>query len=271
MKRALTILTVTAAFSLMGVSASVFADTSVLPTEPEMAAIVTVDAGTVFEVTLDAENQVTGIDALDDTGAAILEGMDLTGQQVQDAVGQLIIAAAEEGVLPTDGTAPVDITIVTEEPADPADPVETDTPEGTLEDVIADEIADVIEELEIPVIVTYQNAALERVALAQTLGITPGKLNLIQKYAASTGTPESVVVADWTGVSVKEIMSAIKINRKAAALPETPDAEEPVVTEAEEVTAAAAIAPAVEQKKIPEKGSAGKSGKSSGGKGGKNK
>ncbi len=288
MKKALMILTV-AALSMLG--SAVYADTAVLPVEPEVAAVVTVDAGTVFEVSLDAENQVIGVETLNETGTAVLEGVDLTGQPVEDAVGELITAAAEEGTLPADGSVSVDVVIIAEEVVDPVvtdpvatdpvvtDPVVTDPAviEDTLEDIITDEIIEVTDELDIPVVITYPNAALERVALAQTLGITPGKLNLIQKYAASTGTPETVVVADWTGASVKDIMAAIKTNRKAAALPEiTPDPEAPVVTEpvdtvvTEPVAAAATVT--AEKKSAPEKTSSpGKSGGKGGSKGGKKK
>ncbi len=98
-------------------------------------------------------------------------------------------------------------------------------------------------DLEIPVVVTDQNAALERIAQAKTLGITPGKLKLIQKLSLSTETlalsdpaittVSPFVIADWTGVSVKDIMAAIKSNRKAANLPdETPVSDVPEVTEA---------------------------------------
>lgn len=111
------------------------------------------------------------------------------------------------------------------------------------------------EEHEIPVVVTDQNAALERIAQAKTLGITPGKLNLIQKLSLSTETlalsdpsittVSPFVIADWTSVSVKDIMAAIKSNRKAANLPdETSVSVVPEVTEAA-VTVEAPITTAV--------------------------
>lgn len=99
--------------------------------------------------------------------------------------------------------------------------------------------------LEIPVVVTTQSAALERIAQAKTLGITPGKLKLIQKLSLSTETlalsdpaittVSPFVIADWTSVSVKDIMAAIKSNRKAANLP-----DETLVSDVPEVTETAA-------------------------------
>lgn len=259
MKKAVMILAV-AALSLIG--SAVYADTVVLPAEPEVGAVVTIDAGTVYEVTLDTENQVMDVVTVDETGTPTLEETDLTGQPIEEAIGQLVGEAADEGTLPADGSVIIDVIVVPVEGTDPA------AAETVLEEIISEEIVEVTEELEVPVVITYQNAALERVALANTLGITPGKLNLIQKYAASTGTPETVVLTDWTGVSVKEIMAAIKTNRKAAAQPETTP-EDPAVTEpVSPVVEAAAVAPL--EKTAPAKsGSSEKGGSKGGSKGGK--
>jgi len=211
MKRAITAFMISAVFAMMGFSAIVFADAVV---EPDPAAYVSVDAGTGFELTLDEQNLVTGVDAVEETGDAVIDGIDITGQPLDEAIGQLIDEAIAEGVLPADGTVPVEITVTTE------DTDQTAAEEEIVNQAITDEITGAIEDLDVPVVVTYQNAALERIALARTLGITPGKLNLIQKYAASTVDPAAVIITDWTDKSVKEIMKAIKENRKAATEPE---------------------------------------------------
>lgn len=59
----------------------------------------------------------------------------------------------------------------------------------------------------------FKNQAQERIALAKELGITPGKMNLIQKLMASeeSGTIDA---AAWKDAPVKDIMQAIKANRK---------------------------------------------------------
>lgn len=247
MKKLMTILTISTGLVMAGFSGAVFAD-AVPVTEPvvteDPAAYVTVDAGTGFVLTLDADDEVIAAEAVDESGAAVLEGVDLTGQPVDEALSQLIDEAIAEGVLPTDGSVPVEVTVITEdsiaeEPTESApdaggDGTEPVSEEDALTDAIEDALEDVTEELDVPVVVTYQNAALERVAMAKALGITPGKLNLIQKYAATVENPETVVVADWTGKSVKEIMAAIKANRKASTPSGTPDgidSEEPPVTE----------------------------------------
>ena len=56
----------------------------------------------------------------------------------------------------------------------------------------------------------------ERVEEARELGVTPGKLNLVQKLMDSSENPEEIDVEEWLNKPVKEINKAIKENRKAA-------------------------------------------------------
>ena len=57
------------------------------------------------------------------------------------------------------------------------------------------------------------SVGLERVKEAKELGVTPGKLNLVQKLQASSSETD-IVINDWLNKSVKEIMLATKENRK---------------------------------------------------------
>ncbi len=50
-----------------------------------------------------------------------------------------------------------------------------------------------------------------RFAMAKELGITPGKMNLLEKLAAAAG--EEINYEEWSQKSVKEIMAQIKENR----------------------------------------------------------
>lgn len=269
MRKLMTILTISGVLALTGLAGAAFADTVTVSDPaavvPDPAAYVTVDAGAGFEMTLDAGNEVIGVEAVDEAGAAVVEGIDLSGQPVEEAISQLIDKAIADGVLPTDGSVPVDVAVITEdsatgEPAEvPTDGTEVVTEEDALTEAIEEALEEVTEELDVPVVVTYQNIALERVAMAKALGITPGKLNLIQKLAATTGSPETLVVADWTGKSVKEIMAAIKTNRNAAKVPET-------VEEPEAVGTADASTPAVEKNSGKNKSHGNGGGKSKGGK-----
>ena len=57
------------------------------------------------------------------------------------------------------------------------------------------------------------SVGLDRVQEAKELGVTPGKLNLVQKLQASSSETD-IVITDWLNKSVKEIMLATKENRK---------------------------------------------------------
>jgi hypothetical protein len=59
------------------------------------------------------------------------------------------------------------------------------------------------------------SVGLERVREAQKLGVTPGKLNLVEKLQASTGDTDSIDVEEWLDKPVREIMKAINENNAA--------------------------------------------------------
>ena len=54
---------------------------------------------------------------------------------------------------------------------------------------------------------------LARVEEAEALGITPGKLNLIEKLSESSENPEEIDIEEWKNSSVKDIMKAINDNK----------------------------------------------------------
>lgn len=229
----------------LSISTIVHADAIVTDpqTSVEPVSFVTLDVGTELELTLDDNNTVIEVTPLDPEGTDLIPEDGFAGLPVDEAVDQLIDGAIENGLLPEDGSIPVEIGVGSDDPA--AVEEITDALTDVTEDVPAEES---------PVPVVFQNAALERIAMARELGITPGKLNLIQKYAASTGSPETVVLQDWTQKPVKEIMGAIKANRKVT--PVSEDAvtdtdttgETAVDTVTQETSSAAAPAPAKDSK-----------------------
>lgn len=64
--------------------------------------------------------------------------------------------------------------------------------------------------------VEAEAVGLERVKEAREFGVTPGKLNLVQKLIESSDDPEVIDMEEWLGKSVKEINEMIKENRNAA-------------------------------------------------------
>ena len=83
----------------------------------------------------------------------------------------------------------------------------------------------------------------QRVEEAKVLGVTPGKVRLVEKLEAST--TEEIDRSVWVEKSVQEIQAAVKENRSEAKAPEAP-VDSPVVEPVAEAPEAPALAPVVE-------------------------
>ena len=59
---------------------------------------------------------------------------------------------------------------------------------------------------------------MERVEVARELGVTPGKLNLVEKLISSSDGSESINLEEWLDKPVKDIMKATIENRKSRAV-----------------------------------------------------
>ena len=79
-----------------------------------------------------------------------------------------------------------------------------------LEGTAKDTVEGTGDEVEIEAI----SVGYDRVKRAKEFGVTPGKLNLVEKLQASAEDPESIDIEEWLNKPVKDIMKAIKANRK---------------------------------------------------------
>ena len=70
-----------------------------------------------------------------------------------------------------------------------------------------------LEDLEIEAEVEAEGVGYERVQAARDLGLTPGKLNLLEKLQESAEDEEEYAIDEWREMSVKEIMLEIRDNR----------------------------------------------------------
>lgn len=85
-----------------------------------------------------------------------------------------------------------------------------------LTDELIDKIRDAVEDvISQEVEVEVMGVGYTRVQEARKLGVTPGKLNLVEKLKASSTDPDSIVISEWVNKPVKEIMQATKANKKA--------------------------------------------------------
>lgn len=80
----------------------------------------------------------------------------------------------------------------------------------TLENIVNE----VCKENNYAVTVNAEAIGAERVAKAKELGVTPGKLNLVEKLIESSEDPDSVYLNEWLNKSVKDIMAEIKQNKQ---------------------------------------------------------
>lgn len=126
-------------------------------------------------------------------GNTILKGQNLINSSVQDAVKTLVKSADENGFIADDGSTVISATSETDN-STTADELQNEAENGANE--VIDSTGD-------KATVQTDNVALARRDEARKLGITPGKLNLIQKL--QTLDP-SITVDQYKDAKVKDIM-----------------------------------------------------------------
>ena len=164
-------------------------------------AYVSVDINPSIELSVNTFDQVISAEAYNEDGKKVLEDTNLVNSDVDDAVKNIITKAVSDGYIKEDGTSAVEITTATDK-----DNVATKLDESLKQ--IADKS---LEENNIEATVETQNVALARRDEARTLGITPGKLNLIQKLQELDPT---ISVEDYKSSSVKDIQKKTKELKK---------------------------------------------------------
>ncbi len=168
------------------------------------ARYVSVDINPSIEYSLNMYNRVVDVKGVNQDGENILEELNikaLKNKKIEDALSMTISQAAKEGYLQAEGSG---IMIAT----------------AARNNNSAEQLAVMLKETAMSVVAANNSQALvigeavglERVEEAKELGITPGKLNLIEKLIESSEDPESVTKEDWLDKSVKEIMEQTKEN-----------------------------------------------------------
>ena len=196
------------AFMILGSSGGAYAYTYA----KAPIAYVSMDINPSVELGVNAFDKVVSVEAYNADGEKILEGTNLINSNVSDAVSTVISNAISDGYITEDVTtttaAAVEITTSTDK-----EDVATELNESLKE--VAETILD---NNNLDVEVETENVALARRDEARKLGITPGKLNLIQKLQALDPT---IAVEDYKDSSVKEIQKKTKELRKENKVDET--------------------------------------------------
>ena len=183
---------------------------------------VSLDVNPSVEYSLNRFKRVLTVKAVNDDGKEIVEELGikkLKNKSIEEAISQTVLQIADSGYF--EGADEGGIVIATSGD-------NTKEAEDLAED-LQQQVEKTVEETGEEVVVEAISVGLERVQEARQLGVTPGKLNLVEKLQASAGDSETISVEDWLNKPVKEIMKAIKENKKAGKAGK--DAEEPTDSE----------------------------------------
>ena len=171
---------------------------------------VSLDVNPSIEFTLNRFDRVLSVKGANDDGEEILKEIDLNELEytsVENAINKTVEQISENGYFTEDEESNIVIT------ASSKDSEESEALAKELEQSITEDLTE-NEELPEKVAINAQSVGRERVEEARELGVTPGKLNLVQKLQASAQDPESIILEEWLDKPVKDIMKAIKANRK---------------------------------------------------------
>ncbi|HEX3018433.1 MAG TPA: hypothetical protein VHP31_11365 [Caproicibacter sp.] len=165
---------------------------------------VSLDVNPSIEYSVNRFDRVLSAKAVDNDGTEILNGLSLNNQTIEQAVEETVDKIESKGYFQPDD--PGDIVISTSSDDTQAAAQLADELKTTAEDAVKSSGS----EVEVEAISVGRSRVLE----AQKLGTTPGKLNLVQKLQASAPDSSTIDVQEWLKKPVKEIMKAIKANRK---------------------------------------------------------
>ncbi|AGF55290.1 MULTISPECIES: hypothetical protein [Clostridium] len=165
-------------------------------------AYVSMDINPSVELGVNTFNEVVSAEAYNEDGKKVLEGTNLIKTDVDKAVSTIITNAIEDGYVKEDGTSGIEIATASDK----------DKVADKLEETVKEVVNKTLEDNEVDATVEAEKVALQRRDEARKLGITPGKLNLIQKLQE---LDPSIKVEDYKSSSVKEIMKKTNELRKA--------------------------------------------------------
>ena len=173
---------------------------------------VSLDVNPSIEYSLNRFDKVISITAVNNDGQEILNKLELDkleNQNIEDAVTETVNQISKDGYFDNSIDNDIDGGIIIATSGEYLD--KSDKLAEKLQKSLENEIEEIGEDIKLETI----SVGLERVQKAKELGVTPGKLNLVEKLQNSSADPESIIVEEWLNKPVKDIMRAIKENRKA--------------------------------------------------------
>ena len=162
---------------------------------------VSLDVNPSVEYSINRFDRILDVKAVNDDGEALLIGLKLNNKTIEAAVKETIDKLLNEGYLVDDANSGVVITTSNDE-LEKAEQLAAELEKG---------IQTYLSQKGVAAEVDAEAVALERVLEARALGVTPGKLNLVDQLQESTGGAFNKAL--WLTMPVKEINKAIKENR----------------------------------------------------------
>lgn len=167
---------------------------------------VSLDVNPSIEYTINLFDRVLSFESVNEDGKQIIQNLNLKNKKITQALEETLEKIVAEGYITKSENAGVVISVT--------DSAKAEVLVNEILEKTEKYLADNDESDEIDVDVEVEAVGRERVTEARKLGITPGKLNLIEKLRDSTDDPDDFVIEDWVDKSVQEINKAVKENRK---------------------------------------------------------
>nr|MBP6492062.1 anti-sigma factor domain-containing protein [Clostridia bacterium] len=166
---------------------------------------VSLDVNPSIEYTVNRFDRILDVKAVNDDGTEILSELDLDNMELENAVKKTIDQLIADGYLTNDENGGVVITTSNKE-IGKAEELAAELEEELQ--IYIDDKKEVVADVE------AEAVGLDRVREAKQLGVTPGKLNLVDKLRASTDS--AIDEEKWLDMPVREINKAIKHNNEVA-------------------------------------------------------
>ncbi|MDD3350068.1 MAG: anti-sigma factor domain-containing protein [Eubacteriales bacterium] len=167
---------------------------------------VSLDVNPSIEYSINTFDRVIEVKALNEDGEKLLASLNLENLTIEEAVKRTTAALIEAGYITADQSAGIVIATFMEEEEEAV----------ALAQKIQEDLSAFVEEEGETVEVVSEAVGFERVQEAKMLGVTAGKLNLVQKLFALSGEEaDPAKLEEWLGKSVKEINKETKALRKA--------------------------------------------------------
>jgi len=173
---------------------------------------VSLDVNPSIEYSLNRFDKVISITAVNNDGQEILNKLELDkleNENIEDVIAETVNQISKDGYFDNSIDNDIDGGIIIATSGEYLE--KSDELAEKLQKSLENEIEEIGEDIKLETI----SVGLERVQKAKELGVTPGKLNLVEKLQNSSADPESIIVEEWLNKPVKDIMRAIKENRKA--------------------------------------------------------